>query len=99
MNDPNSWPGVPNLWNHERYIKELVPEIIRCGAIPKKDLIPGRTYLGECRNASKAVWDGEKFTYTRVKFGFSYKESILDFEDDPGDGYDVFMPVKLWEGE
>lgn len=97
LENPDLWPEVPNLWDIERYRKELIPEIIRCGGIPKKDLIPGETYLGSCRNTSKAVWDGEKFKYTRVKFGFTYEESIHHFEDDLGDGADVFMPVKIWK--
>ena len=46
-----------------------------------------------CRNASEAVWDGEKFTYLRTKFGTTYTEFINHFEDD--DGYDVFVPIRI----
>lgn len=61
--------------------------------IPKNELVVGETYSGECRNASEAVWNGEKFTYDRYKFGTWFKENINHFEDD--DGYDVFVPMKI----
>lgn len=60
--------------------------------IPKKDLEVGATYGGECRNASKAVWNGKVFTYKRYKFGDIFDEDINHFEDD--DGYDVFVPFE-----
>lgn len=60
--------------------------------IPKKDLIIGNTYDGECRNADKATWNGKTFTYLRYKFGYAYMENINHYEDD--DGYDVFIPIK-----
>lgn len=69
------------------------PNLYKCGAIAKKDLIVGHTYLGNCRNASKAVWkENGTFEYQRHKFGFVYPEEINHFEDD--DGYDVFVPIK-----
>lgn len=60
-------------------------------AIPKEELVIGQYYLGECRNASIARWDGKHFVYTRHKFGGTYEETINHYEDD--DGYDVFVPV------
>jgi hypothetical protein len=41
------------------------------------------------------VWDGEKFTYQRYKFGFTFPEKINHFQDD--DGYDLFVPIKKIE--
>lgn len=60
--------------------------------IRKTDLVKGQTYEGICRNARKAVWDGNKFHYERTKFGMTYDETINHYEDD--DGYDVFVPIK-----
>jgi hypothetical protein len=65
----------------------------RVVVIPKNELVAGRTYQGNCRNASEAVWDGSVFVYDRHKFGSTYKERINHFEDD--DGYDVFVPMKI----
>ncbi len=67
--------------------------LIRHGAIPLHELIAGKTYIGTCRNASEAVWDGEEFVYQRYKWGETYPEKINHFEND--DGYDVFVPIKL----
>lgn len=61
-------------------------------AIPKNELEIGKEYNGECRNASKAIWNGEKFTYQRRKFGSTYPEEINHYEND--NGYDVFVPIK-----
>lgn len=60
--------------------------------IPKDELEIGKEYNGECRNASKAIWNGKKFIYQRYKFGSTYSEEINHYEDD--DGYDVFVPIK-----
>lgn len=78
-----------------RYIKIFAlthPEYEMDGVcpIPKKDLKVGHIYLGDCRNADKAVWIGEKFEYQRDKFGSTLLEYINHYEDD--DGYDVFVP-------
>ena len=85
-------PSVP-IVKKEDYDNIIIPNIIRCGGIPKEELIVGETYIGDCRNASEAIWDGEKFTYMRTKFGCTYPEDINHFQDD--DGYDVFVPIKL----
>ena len=67
------------------------------GGIPKAELIPGATYLGRCRNATEAIWNGNQFEYNRYKFGEWFKDTINHFEDD--DGYDVFIPTKLLKKE
>lgn len=86
-------PPIPKMQTPEDYEEYVVKNYIRCGAIPKKDLIVGKTYLGDCRNASEAIWNGKVFIYKRNKFGFIYEEEINHFEDD--DGYDLFVPLKL----
>ena len=90
--DENDIPDVP-IVKKEDYENIIIPNIIRCGGIPKEELIVGETYIGNCRNASEAVWNGEKFTYMRTKFGNTYAEDISHFQDD--DGYDVFVPIKI----
>lgn len=69
--------------------------LIRHGAIPLHELKVGKTYIGTCRNASEAVWLGDKFEYIRYKWGETFPEKINHFEDD--DGYDVFVPIKMKE--
>ena len=83
------------ICSKKEYQEIVIPNFLRCGAIPKKDLIAGRTYIGECRNASEAVWNGEVFIYQRHKFHLVYPEEINHFEDD--DGSDLFVPIKLKE--
>ena len=85
-------PPIPIVLPKD-YEEVIVPNIVRCGGIPKDKLIVGETYIGDCRNASEAVWNGKTFTYMRTKFGSTYPEDINHFQDD--DGYDVFVPIKL----
>lgn len=87
-------PSIPRVKPND-YEDIIIPNIIRCGGIPKEQLIDGETYIGDCRNASEAVWNGKTFTYMRTKFGTTYPEDINHFQDD--DGYDVFVPIKLKE--
>lgn len=90
--DEDDIPSIPIVLPKD-YEDVIVPNIIRCGGIPREELIVGETYIGSCRNASEAVWNGERFTYMRTKFGCTYPEDINHFQDD--DGYDVFVPIKL----
>lgn len=91
--DSSKIPDIPVL--PIPFLREKVwPGLIKAGAIPKKDLIPGREYIGSCRNSSKATWDGEKFIYTRLKFGLFFEDDIKHFEDDDEKGTDVFIPIK-----
>jgi hypothetical protein len=85
-------PSVPIMRSKEDYKEHVIPNFIRCGAIPKDKLVIGKTYIGHCRNADEAVWLGDKFEYNRTKFGCTFKEEINHFEDD--DGYDLFVPLK-----
>ena len=82
----------PPITTTELYQKYVIPNFIRCGAIPKDKLIKGKTYFGSCRNADKAIWLGDKFEYIRYKWGKSYQEKINHFEDD--DGFDLFVPIR-----
>ena len=89
--EPHNVPDIPKT-DKETYDTVIVPNLVRCGAIPKNKLIIGKTYIGDCRNATEATWDGEKFTYMRTKFGNTYPEKINHFEDD--NGYDLFVPLR-----
>lgn len=85
-------PPIPIVLPKD-YEEIIIPNIIRCGGIPKDELVSGKTYIGDCRNATEAIWNGKEFTYMRTKFGNTYPETINHFQDD--DGYDVFVPIKL----
>lgn len=89
-------PSIPIVLPKD-YEEIIIPNIIRCGGISKEKLIKGGTYIGSCRNAEEAVWNGKKFIYIRHKFGATYTEEINHFQDD--DGYDVFVPIRLKETE
>ena len=85
-------PELPKV-NKVEWNNFFVPKLIELGAIPKDKLIVGQWYLGNCRNAEAAMWNGQKFIYKRNKFGTTYDEEINHFQDD--DGYDLFVPLKL----
>jgi hypothetical protein len=90
--DENDIGSIP-IVSEQDYKNIIIPNIIRCGGISKDKLIIGKTYIGDCRNVTEAIWDGKVFIYMRTKFGSTYEEKINHFEDD--DGYDVFVPIKL----
>ena len=89
---PDDIPDVP-IVSKEMYEEVVVRNLIRCGAIPKSELIVGKTYEGSCRNSSTAVWNGKEFEYKRYKWGMWEDDSVNHFEDD--DGSDVFVPIKM----
>jgi hypothetical protein len=93
FDDEFSIPDIPILDTPEDYQNYVVKNYIRCGAIPKENLVIGKTYIGSCRNASEAIWNGEVFVYERTKFNRTFNEKINHFEDD--DGYDLFIPIKI----
>lgn len=85
---------IPPCHNKEEEIF-VQTKLIEQGAIPLHLLETGKTYIGFCRNASEAVWLGDKFEYMRTKFGATFPEKINHFQND--DGYDVFVPVRMKE--
>lgn len=89
---PGDVPMIP-VCDSEVYKNYYVPRLIAAGAIPKNKLVVGKTYIGCCRNAEEAIWEGETFVYQRYKFGIIYPEKINHFEDD--NGYDLFVPIKI----
>lgn len=87
----------PPVLNKDLYQRYVIPNYIRCGAIPKDKLVIGETYIGRCRNAKEAVWLGNYFVYQREKFGVTFPEKITHFMDDDYNGTDVFVPIKIKE--
>ena len=84
----------PPITDEKTYKEIVIPNFIRCGAIPKDKLEIDAKYLGNCRNTQEAVWDGQKFIYKRYKFGAYFNDTIPHFEDDDGYGNDLFVPIK-----
>ena len=93
--DKLDWIPEPPIVEPDDYVNVIIPALIRCGAIPKAQLEKGETYIGSCRNACEAVWDGLQFEYVRYKFGSTFKEKINHFEDD--NRCDLFVPIKKKE--
>jgi len=91
LREPSDVPDIPVADTEEKK-QYFISRLLSFGAVPKSELIINHTYLGKCRNATKAIWNGEVFIYQRTKFGMTYPEEINHFEDD--DGYDVFVPIK-----
>lgn len=85
-------PNIPKV-DEDIYKRVVIPNLIRCGAIPKSELQIGKVYLGACRNTDKAMWVGDHFVYKRHKWGHEFDEKINHFEDD--DGYDLFVPIAI----
>ena len=90
--NPDNIPELPKT-DKETWNNLIVPKLIECGAIPKKDLIIGKKYMGSCRNSEHATWNGKYFEYERHKWGITYIDKINHFEDD--DGFDLFIPIEL----
>lgn len=65
------------------------------GMIRKEDLVVGKYYKGNFRNASVAKWDGSKFEYMRYKRGSCYKDSLCYPTDE--DHFDIFIPYTVVE--
>lgn len=82
----------PPVTDMATYYNVIVPNLIRCGAIPKKDLVKGKTYYGSCRNANEGMWNGIEFVIVRYKFGSFYDSTVKHFED--WTPYDVFVPIE-----
>lgn len=94
FNDPIDVPFIP-IVDNELYKSYYIPKLINAGAIPKKDLINGQTYIGNHRRCSEAKWDEEKnkFIYKRYKFNMYFDDTCNHFEDD--DGFALFVPIKI----
>lgn len=96
--DQHDIPDIPIFESNEEeefYKDVVIPNLVRCGAIPKKDLEIGAEYIGDTRNTDTARWNGKVFEYTRYKMGFTFTDTVNHFEDD--NGYALFVPLKKIE--
>lgn len=59
--------------------------------LPKAALVVGEYYVGLCRNAAVARWDGVVFHHWRRKCGTDFIETIKHPDDE--EYFDVFVPV------
>jgi hypothetical protein len=91
---PYDVPNIP-LVDEETYNNFYIPNLIKAGAIPKKDLIDGQVYIGNHRQCKIAKWNAEKniFEYWRHKFTAIYIDNCNHFEDD--NRFALFVPIKL----
>lgn len=92
-------PDIPRFDEDEEqqfYRNVVIPNLIRCGAIPKSKLEEGACYIGDTRNTDMAMWNGRQFEYRRNKMGMSFTDTVNHFEDD--DGYALFVPLKKIQG-
>lgn len=95
IDDPENFYITVPVVSEEIFVNIIIPNMIRCGAIPKDKLIVGKEYWGCCRNSGRAKWDGKKFIYKRYKFGTVFDDDVPTFEDGVNNNTDVFVPIKL----
>jgi len=65
--------------------------------IKKEDIKVG-WYIGFCRNANLAFWDGKEFMHIRNKFFYRW-DTIEHFDDVKEKKLDGFVPLKKLEYE
>jgi len=103
-NHPKSWkpfesvddiPEIP-IYPTDEYANEVIPNIVRCGGIPKSNLQDGITYIGSCRNSSEGTWDAanNEFRIKRYKWGMWQDDTVQHYEDGAFNDNDVFVPIK-----
>jgi hypothetical protein len=63
--------------------------------IKVKDLILGRKYKVDARNFSEATWNGSGFIGLRTKFGSTFEDEELHYDDDPH--YGTCKPLEIIE--
>lgn len=74
---------LPKYDNIDDWRNEVVPELIKRGAIPKSELEDGVWYYGDFRNSYYGKWDAESetFGHWRNKFGWRW-DTCKHFEDE-----------------
>jgi hypothetical protein len=94
---PDAYHGRLALWIYKKLFRGCVLDeanlkhVYHDGMIAKKDLVVGATYIGHCRNATMADWNGIQFEYIREKFGNEFLDYVEHPEDDRG--HDIFVPT------
>ena len=87
-------PNIPII-DEEIYKNVIVPNLIRCGALQKSNLIKNKIYIGSSKYTKEAVWKGDYFVYLIDKWGTKTVKKIPHFEDYNGDN--IFIPIKQLE--
>jgi len=64
--------------------------------ISKNDMETGGLYFCKARNFNIAIWDGEKFIYTRQKFGSTFED--YEYHWDDGAPFGTVKPLVKIEG-
>ena len=91
---PEDVRSIPVV-DEKTYEEYIIPHLIENGAIPLDQLEVGKTYIGYCRNAHEATWNGKCFDYMRYNWGW-FKDTIDHFDSKSGRaGTDVFVPIKI----
>jgi hypothetical protein len=54
--------------------------------IKKDELVVGEYYTCDARNFTEGMWNGTSFTYNRAKFGGTYLDTELHYDDGPPHG-------------
>ena len=63
--------------------------------IAKEDLIVGKKYEVDGRNFSTATWNGKEFIGLRTKFGHTYEDGELHWDD--GAPHGTCKPIRIIE--
>lgn len=88
---PENIPYIPNV-NNEFYYNNILPNLLRCGAIPKNHLVKNTMYRGSSKYATEALWKGEYFIYLYEKWGSKQIKKVNHFENYNGN--DIFIPIE-----
>lgn len=86
MQNSEDWPNSGQIVVQVNPLKQLPQQYLKKGS-----LIVGEYYIGICRNATVARWDGKQFHHWRQKFGAIFIEQISHPDDEPY--FDVFQPI------
>lgn len=84
-------PPIPNV-DVEFYNNNILPNLLRCGAIDKKNLIINKMYKGSSKLSKEAMWKGNFFIYIVDKWGTQSIKKINHFQDY--NGGDIFIPIE-----
>lgn len=89
-----AYPGLLGRFPNPMHPAWLAEMLKRRYIVRKSDLEDAAWYVGECRNANLAQWDGKRsvFVHWREKFDKIFPETIRHPEDD--NGFDLFWPVE-----
>jgi hypothetical protein len=65
--------------------------------IKREDLVVGTRYIVDARNFSEATWNGVEFIGLRTKFGHTFLDTELHYDDHPH--YGTVKPLEVVDGK